>query len=152
MPAIRRSAHMSSSAADAFDYVADWRNFTNYIPMFVDLESSSLVQYGQGATVDLTMLVGPRARMRTSLDVSEFVKGRRIVFTSRHGLRTRAAWDFKDVGGEAVVTLDFDFDIPGAMGLREGEREALARATQDAWGKSLDMLKWIMESGQRTKG
>jgi ribosome-associated toxin RatA of RatAB toxin-antitoxin module len=151
MPAIRRRASVSSRAEEAFEYVADWRNFSNYIPMFVDLEASSLVQYGPGTSVGLTMLIGTKARMRTSLDIADFVKGRRIVFTSSRGMRTRAAWDFKDVGGKALVTLDFEFEIPGTMGLREGEKEALARATEDAWGKSLDMLKWILEAKHQGK-
>lgn len=146
MPAIKRRASISCRAEDAFEYVADWRNFSNYVPMFVDLEGTSLVQYGPGTSVDLTMLLGNKVQMRTSLDITDFVKNRRLVFKSMRGVRTKTAWDFRDVGGKALVTLDFEFETPATMSLREDERLALARIIEDAWGKSLDMLKWILES------
>lgn len=146
MPAIRRKASISCRAEDAFEYVADWRNFPNYVPMFVDLEASSLVQYGPGTSVDLTMLFGDRVRTRTTLDILEFVKDRRMVFKSSRGVRTKSAWDFKDLGGSALVTLDFEFEVPPNMSIREDEKQALARAMEEEWGKSLDMLKWLLES------
>ena len=151
MPAIKRRASISCRAEDAFEYVADWRNFSNYIPMFVDLEATSLVQYGPGTSLDLTMLLGNKVQMRTTLDFTDFVKNRRIVLKSMRGVRTKTSWDFRDIGGKALVTLDFEFDLPATMSLREDERMALARTIEDAWGKSLDMLKWILESGQKTK-
>ncbi|MDQ1372455.1 MAG: hypothetical protein QG582_1371 [Candidatus Thermoplasmatota archaeon] len=151
MPAIKRRASISCRAEDAFEYVAEWRNFSNYIPMFVDMEVTSLVQYGPGASLDLTMLLGDKVQMRTTLDFTDFVKNRRIVLKSMRGVRTKTSWDFRDIGGKALVTLDFEFDLPATMSLREDERLALAKTIEDAWGKSLDMLKWILESGQKTK-
>ncbi len=151
MPAIKRRASISCRAEDAFEYVAEWRNFSNYIPMFVDMEVTSLVQYGPGASLDLTMLLGNKVQMKTTLDFTDFVKNRRIVLKSMRGVRTKTSWDFRDIGGKALVTLDFEFDLPATMSLREDERLALARTIEDAWGKSLDMLKWILESGQKTK-
>ena len=151
MPTIKRRASISCRVEDAFEYVADWRNFSNYIPMFVDLEATSLVQYGPGASLDLTMLLGNKVQMRTTVDFTDFVKNRRIVLKSMRGVRTKTSWDFRDIGGKALVTLDFEFDLPATMSLREDERLALARTIEDAWGKSLDMLKWILESGQKTK-
>jgi hypothetical protein len=32
------------------------------------------------------------------------------------------------------------------MNIREDEKQALARTMEEAWGKSLEMLKWILES------
>lgn len=150
MVAIKRTASVSSPPGDAFEYVADWRNFPNYVPMFADMSVVSLVQYGLGTSVDLTMLFGDRVEMRTTLDVVDFQKGRRLVFKSSRGVRTRIEWSFKEFGGKTLVTLDFEFEMPPTMNIREDEKRSLARTMEEAWGKSLDMLKWILES--RPKG
>ena len=99
MVAIKRTASVSRPPGDAFEYVADWRNFPNYVPMFADMNVTSLVQYGLGTSVDLMMLFGDRVEMRTTLDVVDFQKGRRIVFKSSRGVRTRIEWSFKVFGG-----------------------------------------------------
>ncbi len=151
MPAIKRRASISSRVEDAFEYVADWRNFSNYLPMFVDMEATSLVQYGQGTSLDLTMLLGDKVQMRTTVDITDFVKNRRIVLKSMRGVRTKTAWEFRDIGGKALVTLDFEFEMPATMNIREDEKRALARTIEDAWGKSLDMLKWALESRPKDK-
>jgi|GEM_PF-1900278 len=151
MPAIKRKASIASRVEDAFEYVADWHNFSNYIPMFVDMEATSLVQYGPGTSLDLTMLLGNKVQMRTAIDITDFVKNQRIVFKSMRGVRTKTTWQFKDIGGKALVTLDFEFELPATMSLREDERMALAKTIEDAWGKSLDMLKWILESQSKNR-
>lgn len=152
MPAIRRRASVSSRVDDAFEYVADWRNFSNYIPMFVEPSATSLVQYGPGTSLDLTMLLGDKVQMRTTLDLVDFLKNQRIVFKSFRGVRTKTTWEFKDIGGKVLITLDFEYEMPAAMNIREDEREALAKTIEDAWGKSLDMLKWVLESRPRDNG
>lgn len=146
MPAIRRRASIASRAEDAFEYVADWRNFSNYIPMFVEPEATSLVQYGPGTSVDVTMLLGDKVQMRTALDIVDFVKNQRIVFKTFRGLRTKTTWEFKDIGGKVLISLSFEYEMPATMTMREEEKVALARTVEDAWGKSLDMLKWVLES------
>ena len=146
MPAIKRRASISSRAEDAFEYVAEWRNFSNYLPMFVDMEVTSLVQYGPGTSLDLTMLLGNKVQMRTTLDIVDFLKNQRVVFKSSRGIRTKTTWGFKDIGGKVLVTLDFEFELPATMNMREDEKQALAQSIEGAWAKSLDMLKWILES------
>ncbi|HIJ16993.1 MAG TPA: SRPBCC family protein [Thermoplasmata archaeon] len=146
MPAIKRRASVTSRVDDAFEYVAEWRNFSNYIPMFVDIEATSLVQYGPGTSLDLTMLLGNKVQMKTTLDIVDFLKNERVVFKSSQGIRTKTTWGFKDIGGKVLITLDFEFEMPATMNIREDEKLALSRSIEDAWGKSLDMLKWILES------
>lgn len=146
MPAIKRRASISSRVEDAFEYVAEWRNFSNYIPMFVDMEVTSLVQYGPGTSLDLMMLFGNKVQMKTTLDIVDFMKNQRVVFKSSRGIRTKTTWGFKDIGGKVLVTLDFEYEMPATMNLREDERDSLAKSMEDAWGKSLDMLKLILES------
>jgi ribosome-associated toxin RatA of RatAB toxin-antitoxin module len=152
MPAIKRRATVSSPLEDAFEYVANWRNFSNYIPMFVDMEASSLVQYGPGTSLDLTMLLGDKVQMKTSLDIVDFVKNQRLVFKSSRGLKSKTTWNFKDAGGDVLITLDFEFELPPTMTIRDDEKQALARTIEDAWGRSLEMLKWILESRSKAHG
>lgn len=152
MVAIKRTASISSRPEDAFEYVADWRNFSNYVPMFADMSATSLVQYGPGTSVDLTMLFGDRVEMRTTLDIVEFLKNQRLVFKSSRGVRTKIAWTFKELGGKTLVSLDFEFELPPTMGIREAEKQALAKTMEEAWGKSLEMLRWILESMAKDKG
>ena len=90
--------------------------------------------------------------MRTTLDLVDFLKNQRIVFKSFRGVRTKTTWEFKDIGGKVLITLDFEYEMPAAMNIREDEREALAKTIEDAWGKSLDMLKWVLESRPRDNG
>jgi hypothetical protein len=137
---------VSCRLEDAFEYVADWRNFSNYIPMFVDVEATSLVQYGPGTSLDMIMMLGTKVQMKTTLDIVDFAKNRRIVFKSHRGIRTRSVWDFRDIGGKVLITFDFDFEVPPTMTFRQEEMETVARDIEQAWGKSLDMLKWILES------
>jgi hypothetical protein len=55
-------------------------------------------------------------------------------------------WDFRDIGGKVLITFDFNFEVPPTMTFRQEEMETVARDIEQAWGKSLDMLKWILES------
>ncbi len=151
MPAIKRRSSVSCRVEDAFEYVADWRNFANYIPMFVDVAATSLVQYGPGTSLDMTMLLGTKVQMRTTLDIVDFLKNQRIVFKSHRGVRTKTTWGFKDIGGRLLLTLDFEYEVPQAMNIREDEKAALAKDIESAWGKSLDMLKWVLESHCKEK-
>ena len=152
MPAIKRRSSVSCRVENAFEYVANWSNFSNYIPMFVDINATSLVQYGPGTSLDLTMMLGTKVEMKTTLDIVDFLKNQRIVFKSHRGIRTKTTWTFKDIGSKLLLTLDFEYDVPQTLNLREDDRQALAREIEDAWGKSLEMLKWILESLCKEKG
>ncbi len=146
MHTIKRRASINCKLGDAFEYVADWKNFANYIPMFVKIEPTSLVHYGPGTSLDMTMRLGTKVVMTTTLDVVDFLKNRHIVMKSHRGIRTKTKWEFKDIGGKILTTLDFEYDLPPGLTLREGELNMLAKDLEDSWAKSLDMLKWILES------
>lgn len=146
MPSIKRRASINCKLSDAFEYVADWKNFANYIPMFVKMEPTSLVQYGPGTSLDTTMMLGTKVVMTTTLDVVEFLKNRLIVMKSHRGIRTKTRWEFKDIGGKILATLDFEYELPLGLTFRDDEKLALEKDLEDAWAKSLDMLKWILES------
>jgi len=131
--------------SDAFEYVADWKNFQNYFPVFVSLKPTSLVQYGPGASFDGVIVLG-KVEMNTNLDVVEFQKNKKLVMKSSRGVRTRVTWDFKDVGGRVLITFDFEYDLPMNLALRADERDALGKNLEQAAAKSMELLKWVLES------
>ena len=136
--------------SDAFEYVADWKNFQNYFPVFVSLKPTSLVQYGPGASFDGVIVLG-KVEMNTNLDVVEFQKNKKLVMKSSRGVRTRVTWDFKDVGGRVLITFDFEYDLPMNLALRADERDALGKNLEQAAAKSMELLKWVLESLPPTK-
>jgi len=131
--------------SDAFEYVADWKNFQNYFPVFVSLKPTSVVQYGPGSSFDGVIVLG-KVEMNTTIDVVEFQKNKKLVMKSSRGVRTRVTWDFKDVGGRVLITFDFEYDLPMNLALRADERDALGKNLEQAAAKSMELLKWVLES------
>lgn len=130
---------------DAFEYVADWHNFVNFLPLFLDLKPVSLVEYGPGSSLNATMVVG-KMQVSTGLDTVEFQKNRRIVIKASRGVRIRLVWEFKDVGGKVLVSFDFDYEVPAALVLSQTEREAVEKDLDATVAKSMELLKWILEA------
>ena len=130
---------------DAFEYVADWHNFVNFLPLFLDLKPVSLVEYGPGSSLNATMVVG-KMQVSTGLDTVEFQKNRRIVIKASRGVRIRLVWEFKDVGGKVLVSFDFDYEVPAALVLSQTERESVEKDLDATVAKSMELLKWILEA------
>jgi len=149
MPTVNRRASIACKLEDAFEYVANWRNFSNYIPMYVKIEPTSVVQYGPGTSLDMTMMLGTKVEMRTTLDIVEFQKNRKIVFKSFRGLKTKTIWDFKDIGGKVLTTVSFEFVLPSGLNMKEEEKDSLTRDIESSWERSLELLKWILESAPK---
>jgi hypothetical protein len=151
MPAVNRRASITCRLEDAFEYVANWKNFSNYIPMYVDIEPTSAVQYGPGTSLDMTIILGTKVEMKTALDIVEFQKNRKIVFKSFRGLKTRTVWDFRDIGGKVLISVSFEFALPNGLTMKDEERDSLTRDIESSWGRSLELLKWLLEAAPRSE-
>jgi ribosome-associated toxin RatA of RatAB toxin-antitoxin module len=145
MPACKQRIAVASKLEDAFEYVADWKNISNFLPMFVSISPTTVVQYGPGASFDITISIA-RTEISTSLDVVEFFKNRRIVMKSNRGIRMKIVWEFKDVGGKVLVTFEMEYDIPQGLVVRGNESESLSKDMEATGCKSMELLKWILES------
>lgn len=130
---------------DAFEYVADWHNIVNFLPLFLNLKPTSLVEYGPGSSLEATLVVG-KLQVSTELDTVEFQKNKRLVMKASRGVRIRLVWEFKDVGGKVLSSFDFDYEVPPALVLNQTERESVEKDLDATVSKSMELLKWILES------
>jgi ribosome-associated toxin RatA of RatAB toxin-antitoxin module len=146
MISCKRRATLSCDISDAFEYVADWHNYNSFLPMFSNIEPTSVVHYGPGASFDATITVA-KAEVRTTLDVAEFQKNRKLTIKASKGIRMKTSWEFKDIGGKVLITFDFEYDLPLGLTFRADQKEALEKELQETACKSMELLRWVLESG-----
>ena len=145
MISCQRRVAVNARVEDAFEYVADWRNYQGFMPMFSRFDATSLVQYGVGTSLDTTLALG-KVEMRTTLEVTEFVKNQRILVKASKGVRLRALWEFKDLGARCMITFSFDYDLPPGLAFRADQKEALEKDLQSSACRSMELLKWVLEN------
>jgi ribosome-associated toxin RatA of RatAB toxin-antitoxin module len=148
MISCKRRVSVDCGVEDAFEYVADWHNYKAFMPMFSGMDPTSLVQYGVGTSLDTTVSIG-KVEIRTTLDITEFLKNSRIVVKATKGFRLRAQWEFKDLGGKVLITHDFDYDLPSGLSFRADQKEALEKDVECAACRSLELLKWLLENRRK---
>ncbi|UCE92315.1 MAG: SRPBCC family protein [Methanobacteriota archaeon] len=149
MISCRRRLSVASRVEDAFEYVADWKNFQSWLPMFSNLEPTSFVQYGPGTSLDATIALG-KLQLRTTLDVTEFAKNRRLVIKATKGVRLRLEWEFKDLGGRVLITFGFEYDLPSGLAFRSDQKDALEKELEEAACRSTELLRWVLEHRPRS--
>lgn len=151
MPIVKRNAPVASPIENAFEYIADWKNLKDFMPMFLELKPVSLVEYGPGLSLE-TMIALGKVEISTTFDVVEFLKNRKIVFKSARGVKSKMTWELKQVDRDKIlVTFTFEFEIPPGLVTRAYEREGIEKELQDHANKSMDMLTWILQSKSAVK-
>jgi len=45
-----------------------------------------------------------------------------------------------------LITLDFDYDLPVGLTVREDQKESLKKELDDSAVRSMELLKWVLES------
>jgi ribosome-associated toxin RatA of RatAB toxin-antitoxin module len=145
MPLFKRSFPVKCKVEDAFEYVADWKNLLDFMPMLLDTKPTSLVSYGPGTTLDSTVVLA-KMEVPTSFDLVEFVKNKRIMYKSMRGIRSKLSWDFSQGEGKMLVTLTFEYEIPPGIVTKGSELEAIEKDMQERANQSTELLKWVLES------
>lgn len=145
MISTKRRSSVACKVDEAFEYVADWNNFKNFMPMFLNIEPISFVHYGPGASFDATIVLG-KIEVRTTLDIAEFQKNRKITLKATRGVKLRVTWEFKDIGSKVLITFDFDYDLPPGLTFREDQKVALEKELEDSAVRSMELLKWVLET------
>jgi len=145
MPVCKRSLPVACKPEDAFEYVAEWSNFKNFMPMFLNMKPVSFVQYGPGLSLETTFVL-TKLEIATTLDLVEFVKNQRILFKASRGLKSKVAWEFKPREGGTTILFSFEYEIPPGLVLRDAHREALEKEIDGHASQSMDLLKWILET------
>lgn len=145
MISCKRRITVDTNVEDAFEYVADWHNYGSFLPMFLQMEATTLVQYGVGTSLDIVLALG-KVEIRTTLDVTEFIRNRRIFIKASKGVRLRVLWEFADLGGRCMITLGFDYDLPSGLSFREDHKLALEKDLELSACRSMELLKWVLEN------
>jgi len=145
MPICKRSLPVSCKLENAFEYVADWNNFKDFMPMLLEIKAVSLVSYGPGTSLE-AVLVFAKMEIVTTLDLVEFVKNKRIMYKAGKGIKAKLIWDFSPSGGKLSLTYTFEYELPPALANRGSELEAIEKDMQERANQSTDLLKWVLET------
>lgn len=145
MGQFKRSIVVRCPVEKAFDYAADWQNLKSFMSNILDISPVSYVHIGPGAAFDTTFKVGG-ANILTTLEVSEFIRGRRLMLKSRRGLKIVGGWDFRTVKDGTNIDFSLQYDLPPGYIRSEQDKIAVDKEFDDAAAQSLQLLKWILES------
>ena len=145
MPICKRSVPVSCKVENAFEYVADWNNFKDFMPMLLDIKCISLVSYGPGTSLE-AILVFAKMEIVTTLDLVEFLKNKRILYKSARGIKARLIWDFSQSGDKLQLTYTIEYELPQGLASRGSELEAIEKDMQERANQSTDLLKWVLET------
>jgi hypothetical protein len=145
MPVSKRNIPIVCTIEEAFEYVADWSNFKNFMPMFVDIKPVSMVAYGPGTSLETVMVIS-KTEIVSTLDLVEFTKNKRIMFRATRGIRSKLSWDFSQLPGKVLITYSLEYEIPDGLVRRDSEKEAIEKELDDYASQSVELLKWVLES------
>jgi ribosome-associated toxin RatA of RatAB toxin-antitoxin module len=145
MPVSKRNIPVVCTIEEAFEYVADWSNFKNFMPMFVDIRPVSMVAYGPGTSLETVMVIS-KTEIVSTLDLVEFTKNKRIMFRATRGIRSKLSWDFSQLPDKVLITYSLEYEIPDGLVRRDSEKEAIEKELDDYASQSVELLKWVLES------
>ena len=136
----------------AFDYVADWQNLKSFMSNILDINPVSFVESGPGAAYDTVFKVGG-ANILTTLEVSEYVRNKKLLLKSRQGLKILGGWEFKASKDGVSVVFSLQYDLPQGYIRNARDKVLVEEDFDEAASQSLQLLKWILESqaGQAQK-
>ena len=145
MPIFKHSHPIPCAIEDAFEYVADWTNLKNFMPMFMDIKPVSLVQYGPGTSLETVLVLG-KVEVITTLDLIEFLKNKRILYKATRGIKSKISWDFASIGDKTLISFVFEYEIPPGLVNRDVEKEAIEKELSGLALQSMELLKWVLQS------
>jgi hypothetical protein len=145
MPIFKQSNPIPCAIEDAFEYVADWTNLKNFMPMFMDVKPVSLVQYGPGTSLETVLVLG-KVEVMTTLDLTEFLKNKRILYKATRGIKSKISWDFASIGDKTLISFVFEYEIPPGLVNRDVEKEAIEKELSALALQSMELLKWVLQS------
>jgi hypothetical protein len=146
MPICKWNTPIACKIEDAFEYIAEWTNLKDFMPMLVDLKPVSLVVYGPGLSLESTIVLG-RVEIATTLDLVEFLKNKKIVYKSMRGLRSKIIWELKPLSQDKVLlSYSFEYEVPPGLVNMDSQREAIEKEIEGHANQSMSLLKWVLES------
>ena len=150
MPVCKWSTPVACKVEDAYEYIAEWTNLKDFMPMFVELKPVSLVMYGPGLSLEATLVLG-KLEMSTTLDLVEFLKNKRIMYKSMRGLKAKLIWELKQLPEDkTLLSHSFEYEVAPGLVRRDSEREAIEKELESHANQSMSLLKWVLESKSAT--
>ena len=100
----------------AFGWVDDYRNTTRFMFGVAEFEPpKGATSQGLGARFDLLFKVGV-VKIRSTLEVVEWVENEVIRFDSVAGFRNWSTWAFAaEDDSHTRITVDFSYEVPGGL-------------------------------------
>lgn len=150
MPICKWNTPVACKIEDAFEYIAEWTNLKDFMPMLVELKPVSLVTYGPGLSLEATIVLG-KVEISTNLDLVEFLKNKRIMYKSMRGLKSKIIWEMKQLPGDKMLLqYSFEYEIPPGLVRGVSEKEAIEKELEGHANQSMSLLKWVLESKATT--
>jgi uncharacterized membrane protein len=127
-----------------FEYVDEWRNVSDWLVGVETFTPLGEQDRGLGAVFDVVVHVG--IRIRTRLEVTDYVERRLIEFESVQGFTVRNRWNFEPIDTErTLITAETELHPPfGPAG--KAMAKVLEPATRKVMARSADRLKGRIES------
>jgi ribosome-associated toxin RatA of RatAB toxin-antitoxin module len=131
MPKIERSIIINSPVREVFDYIADPKLTTEWLPGMIETKDINQTEKGVGSTHNwIYKMIGMRFEGKNITD--EFVKDKKIVIRSEGSIKTLWNWNFELYDHGTKIDLSVEYTIPmpvlgkiaEAIVLRQNEREA----------------------------
>ncbi len=112
-----------------FEYLDDWRNVPDWLVGVEKFTPAGDKDQGLGSVFDVVVHAG--VKIKTRLEVTDYVERRLIEFESVQGFKVRNRWNFEPVGdGRTLITAETTLHPPfGPAG------KALAKVLEPAMGK-----------------
>jgi uncharacterized membrane protein len=127
-----------------FEYVDDWRNVTDWLLAVEQFEPVGEREQGLGSVFDVVLHAG--IKVKTRLEVTDYVQHRLIEFESVQGFKVRNRWHFEPLDeGSTLITTETELHPPfGPAGKAMGK--VMEPAVRKIMERSSSRLKGRLEA------
>jgi uncharacterized membrane protein len=149
MAKVALGIEIAAPLEQVFDYVADSSNALNWMHNFTRFEPIGQRTSGLGARAlaEGRILGSP---FRTELEITEFIKNRRLTSRSNGGVRSISHWLFEPTLSGTEVCFVAAYHFPGVLLVAGPLRHLVERELELNTERSLRNLKRIMENRRDT--
>ncbi|GAA1481380.1 hypothetical protein GCM10009624_18200 [Gordonia sinesedis] len=114
MGSVSHRAVIDAPRDRVFDYVNDYRNVPEYMDGIRTFTPTTDVDEGLGAIFDAELNLGPKT-LKSTVEVTEWVRDEVIVLDSIAGFRADTRWRFTDADGGTEMHVEFSYTLPGGL-------------------------------------
>lgn len=135
MATVEKAAEFSATVGEVFNLIADISRWPEWMPPLTGV--SNISGSGMGTAYEWEFKLGPLPTLKGTGEVVKFIPNRRLEVETQ-GLPSRWLFKFSDRGGQALVHMTVEYDIPGG-GVASG---LVSKQIEDGLG----LLRGLLES------